>query len=162
MKVQIIGKIILMVMFLFHGTLIYAEGGKEFNFVGGLKTKIQKPFQLRDPFKQNIKASKENRIKQQKSNLEYSDKKSIDGVPLENISIVGILLGKQRRAIAKVGSETDVYVLKEGMFLGEDQAEIKAILPGGIVLVEKIRNIYDQDEYLETIIPISSKTEIGK
>ena len=43
------------------------------------------------------------------------------------------------------------------MRLGRDNAEIKAILPGGIVVVEKIRNVYNQEEYLETIIPISTE-----
>ena len=45
--------------------------------------------------------------------------------------------------------------MREGMKLGLNNAEIKAILPGGIVLVEKIRNVYDEDEYLETILPVS-------
>jgi hypothetical protein len=35
--------------------------------------------------------------------------------------------------------------------------DVKAILPGGIILVEKIRNVYDQDEYLETVLPVSSE-----
>ena len=51
----------------------------------------------------------------------------------------------------------EVFYIKEGMKLGSSGAEVKAILPGGIVLVEKIRNVYDQDEYLETVIPISNE-----
>ena len=47
------------------------------------------------------------------------------------------------------------YYIKEGMRIGTNSAEVKAILPGGIVLVEKIRNVYDLDEYLETVIPVS-------
>ena len=41
------------------------------------------------------------------------------------------------------------------MKIGEDGAELKAILPGGIIVVEKIVNVYGQEEYLETVIPIS-------
>ena len=59
--------------------------------------------------------------------------------------------------MAKIKNGKDTYLLKEGMRLGLDNAEIKAILPGGIVVVEKIRNVYNQEEYLETIIPISSE-----
>ena len=51
------------------------------------------------------------------------------------------------------------FILKEGMSLGKNKAELKAILPGGIVLVEKFKNVYDQDEYLETIIPVSRTVE---
>lgn len=102
---------------------------------------------------------------------------SIEGVPLRRIRIVGVLLGENRRALAKVVSRSlpnsnsegpgsqgateelssETYILKEGMKIGESDAELKAILPGGIVLVEKITNVYDQDEYLETIIPITSR-----
>ena len=42
------------------------------------------------------------------------------------------------------------------MKISHGEAEVKAILPGGVVIVEKIKNIYDQDEYLETILPISN------
>jgi hypothetical protein len=41
------------------------------------------------------------------------------------------------------------------MKLGPNNADIKAILPGGIILVEKVTNIYGEDEFLETVIPIS-------
>jgi type IV pilus assembly protein PilP len=87
---------------------------------------------------------------------------------------VGVLLGENRRALAKVANESggdnnrgmsrereqlseETFILKEGMLIGENDAELKAILPGGIVLVEKITNVYDQEEYLETIIPITAR-----
>ena len=41
------------------------------------------------------------------------------------------------------------------MKIGRDKIEVKAILPGGMILVEKITNIYGDDEYIETVIPIS-------
>ena len=47
-------------------------------------------------------------------------------------------------------------LLKEGRTLGKNRAEVRAILPGGVVLVEKITNVYEQDEYIETIIPITA------
>jgi type IV pilus assembly protein PilP len=40
------------------------------------------------------------------------------------------------------------------MKLGENNAELRAILPGGLILVEKNINIYGEEEYLETVIPI--------
>ena len=55
-----------------------------------------------------------------------------------------------RRLMEKI-----VVILREGMKIGADQAELKAILPGGIILVEKITNVYGEEEYLETVIPIS-------
>jgi hypothetical protein len=41
------------------------------------------------------------------------------------------------------------------MKLGANKATLRAILPGGLVLVEKNTNIYGEDEYLETVIPLS-------
>ena len=67
----------------------------------------------------------------------------------------GFYVGENRRAIAQTIGNEGSFLLKEGMKLGRNGAEVKAILPGGVVIVEKIVNIYDQEEYLETIIPIS-------
>lgn len=135
----------------------------DYFFLKSGKTTVKNPFQMRDPFKRKrVKHS----IKQKTYGKilhgnKFSNLAEIDNYSIDQIRVVGILLGKTRRAIAKVvkgtglGSET--FTLREGMKIGENKAEIKAILPGGIVLVEKIRNVYDQDEYIETIIPITSE-----
>lgn len=70
---------------------------------------------------------------------------------------MGVLIGPERRAMARVSGAKDSFIIKEGMHIGPNQAEVKAILPGGVILVEKIRNVYDQDEYLETVLPVSSE-----
>jgi len=129
------------------------------------ETSIKNPFDLRDPFKRKMFRSGEKSknfggfLKDGK----YSNLPTINDYPLGRIRVVGVLLGKERRAIAKISSDgksgslsEESYIIKEGMTLGENNAEVKAIVPGGIVLVEKIRNVYDQDEYIETIIPVSS------
>ena len=56
---------------------------------------------------------------------------------------------------AQGGGGKETFILKEGMKLGENQAELKAILPGGIVVVEKLKDVYDKDEFIETLIPVS-------
>lgn len=128
------------------------------------KTKIVNPLDLRDPFKRKLKRTRSGKKGFNKKLRDgyFSNVPTIDNVPLDNIRIVGVLIGKERRAIAKLASgggefSPESYILKEGMTLGENNAEIKAILPGGVVLVEKIRNVYDQDEYLETILPVISR-----
>lgn len=127
------------------------------------ETTIKNPLDLRDPFKKKRK-----RLGRRKKNYlgyltngKYSNLPSIRSFPLDNIRIVGIFLGENRRALAKInpgdgnlGPET--YMIREGMKIGENNAEVKAIVPGGIVLVERIRNVYNQDEYIETIIPVSA------
>ncbi|MBF0300733.1 MAG: hypothetical protein HQK51_18610 [Oligoflexia bacterium] len=155
------------------------------------KTKIRDPINLRDPFRRPIISNEDRTQIMQEGMLKdgiFTNLPSIDNVPLDDIKIVGILMGKDRRALATIskslsinnGSESTgggaeggnklsgmdgppVIVLREGMTLGEDKAEIKAILPGGVVLVEKITNVYGQEEYLETILPIvEGKLEINK
>lgn len=127
------------------------------------ETTIKNPLDLRDPFKK-----KKKRLGRRKKSYsgyltdgKYSNLPTIQSFPLEQIRIVGIFLGENRRALAKInpgdgalGAET--YMIREGMKIGENNAEVKAIVPGGIVLVERIRNVYNQDEYIETIIPVSS------
>ena len=147
-----------LIVFILATSNIFAKN-TQFEFFNGNKTKIKNPFRLRDPFKRKILSLKAKRGKYSaflKGNF-FSNLPSIDNVPLNDIKIVGVLLGKKRRAMAKIRNGKDTYLLKEGMRLGLDNAEIKAILPGGIVVVEKIRNVYNQEEYLETIIPISSE-----
>ena len=122
------------------------------------KTKIDKPFELRDPFKApQTKAEKgtdrggfQITGKGQYTNIVENTVKNI-----EDIKLVGVLIGKERRAMVSAGQGKGIIILKEGMKVGEDGAELKAILPGGIILVEKIVNVYGQEEYLETVIPIS-------
>ena len=129
-----------------------------FKSVGGNADEL---LRMRDPFKR--KKIKSRKAQDSKGfflkNNSYSNLPVLGKVSLEQIRVTGIFLGKHRRAIARViqggtlGKET--YLLKEGMKLGEHESEIKAILPGGIVLAEKIVNVYGQDEYIETILPIS-------
>lgn len=134
------------------------------------KTAIENPFNLRDPFKAPQLKSEGKREgrgfsvtgKGQYSNIGEAD---LSQVNVSNIKVVGVLIGKERRAMISVegglqsssGSKSSakVIVLKEGAKLGSEGAELKAILPGGIVLVEKIVNVYGEEEYLETVIPIS-------
>tara|TARA_R100000656_G_scaffold42399_3_gene35090 strand:- start:370 stop:819 length:450 start_codon:yes stop_codon:yes gene_type:complete len=129
------------------------------------KTNITNPFEMRDPFKRKAVKLKSTSTKDYKLDKTiFSNLPTLDGVPLDQIKITGVILGDERRAIAKIASEQEgagaagdiqTYIIKEGMKLGFNQAEVKAILPGGIVLVEKIKNVYDQEEYIETIMPVT-------
>lgn len=125
------------------------------------KTKIDNPFNLRDPFKapstksENKKQGRGFYIsgKGQYSNIGDTN---LHALALNNLKVVGVLIGKERRALVNNGAaDGKIVILKEGMKIGPEQAELKAILPGGIVLVEKIVNVYGEEEYLETVIPIS-------
>lgn len=145
------------------GLFPFMGQGREYVFFKDIKTKIKDPFELRDPFKRKIfkrKAKTKKAYEMTADGSVFSNLPSIDNVPLNKIRVVGILLGKDRRAIAKISTGTtlgkETFILKEGMLLGIDKAELKAILPGGIVVVEKIKNVYDQEEYIETIVPVSN------
>jgi Tfp pilus assembly protein PilP len=125
------------------------------------KTYLKNPLDLRDPFKRRINKKKGQQQRTHESGYFSNQLDRIEDKSIESIRVVGVMIGKDRRAMAKIlhgkvlGSE--VYFIKEGMKIGPNGAEVKAILAGGIVLVEKIRNVYDQDEYLETVIPVSSE-----
>ena len=139
------------------------DDGQEFNLFKS-KTYVKNPLDLRDPFKRKINKKKSQiqaKAQNQWNGVYTNVNSSLDNKPLESLRVTGVVLGAERRAIVKViaeggGADNNIYYVKEGMHIGENGAEVKAILPGGIVLVEKIRNVYDQDEYLETVIPVSS------
>lgn len=125
------------------------------------KSELQNPFGLRDPFKAPFSGpvtKEEGKGKGIILGNEFSNITTIGTTPLNKIKIVGTIVGENRKAIAQVeGDAKGSFFLTEGMKLGTEQAELKAILPAGVVLVEKITNVYGQEEYLETIIPISVK-----
>lgn len=131
------------------------------NFFGN-KTKIDNPFSLRDPFKAPFSKAEGTR-QGRGGNFRITGKgqySNIGEIPygqlsIGNMKVVGVLIGKERRAMVTNGADKKIFVLKEGMKLGPENAELKAILPGGIVLVEKMVNVYGEEEYLETVIPIS-------
>jgi Tfp pilus assembly protein PilP len=135
-------------------------GGTAFSLFKS-KTYLKNPLDLRDPFKRRINKKKGQAQKGHEAGVYTNSIDRIEDKPLENIRIVGVMIGKERRAMAKIIQGTtlgsEVYYIKEGMKIGPNGAEVKAILAGGIVLVEKIRNVYDQDEYLETVIPVSNE-----
>lgn len=126
------------------------------------KTKIPDPFSLRDPFSVPIMKRKQSSKKQiNKIRGEINVEEFLKTIDLSSVVIVGVLLGKDRRAIMRIFEETsqgiskETYILKEGMKVGPEGSELKAILPGGVVFVEKLKNVYDEEEYIETVIPIS-------
>lgn len=135
-----------------------AKAGKQYEFLRS-KTQVKNPLEMRDPFKRKILRKKHQVNQERKDSGYYSDETSIDNVALDKIKIVGVLLGTQRRAMVKIADKenAEIFYLREGSKIGQNGAELKAILPGGVVLVEKIRNVYDQDEYLETVIPLTSE-----
>lgn len=132
-----------------------AKANKETIFKG--KTSIEKPFELRDPFvAPKMKRNKKVKLASQKSSTVFDDTPSIENAKVEDITITGVIIGKDRRAFAKIRGIERIIALKEGMSIGENSAELKAILAGGIILVEKTINIYGEEEYLETVLPISN------
>ncbi|MCK6595430.1 MAG: pilus assembly protein PilP [Bacteriovoracaceae bacterium] len=132
--------------------------GQKYEFLKS-KTQVKNPLELRDPFKRKIVRKKNQASQAKKDSGYYSDELGIDNVPIERIRVVGVLLGEQRRAMVKIADRNDneIFYLREGSKIGQNNAELRAILPAGIILVEKIRNVYDQDEYLETVIPITQE-----
>jgi Tfp pilus assembly protein PilP len=118
---------------------------------------IENPLSIRDPFQppKMERAKKDGEAQTPVRNGVFTNIPQINNVKLEDISIVGVIIGPERRAFVKKGTDKTIYTLTEGMKLGANNAEIKAILPGGIILVEKVTNIYGEDEFLETVIPLS-------
>lgn len=160
-----INLLIILMFIISFSTHAQEEVGREYNLFKS-KTYVKNPLDLRDPFKRKInkkKTQSQSKAQNHLNGIYTNVNTSLESKSLENLRVTGVVLGTERRAIIKVvgadGSgekDNNIYYLKEGMHVGENGAEVKAILPGGIVLVEKIRNVYDQDEYLETVIPVSS------
>lgn len=148
-------------IFIAFNLTLYAADSEIGTSIYRLRTNIKEPLELRDPFKKMLSKKKS----QDKSILNedghYTNiKGKIEDKTIESLKIIGVITGKERRAMASIigdKNNSEVFFLKEGMTVGVNKAEVKAILPGGVVFVEKIRNVYDQDEYLETIIPITSE-----
>lgn len=117
---------------------------------------------IRDPFKVKYKKRFGSKKARRERFSSFSNRASSNNLRIDAIKVTGIFLGKNARAIVKQLNEkgeeiqgSQSVIIREGMKIGPDQVEVKAILPGGVVLVEKIINVYDEEEYLETILPLS-------
>lgn len=124
------------------------------------KTTLEDPFSLRDPFakkddqKQEVVSSKYAETQSGKyTNLPTLEK--FKDIEIDKITVTGIVFGTERRAFVTLPDDETHYVLKEGSIIGKSGSELKAILPNGIVLVEKLINVYGEEEYLETVVPIT-------
>lgn len=141
----------LLLLLLFSGVVFAQDVERIFNE----KTKIENPLDLRDPFRAPImKRDRSDVLADQ--NIQTPEE-ILQGINVTDIIVHGVLIGKERRAYIKSKQKTDLYpvLVKEGYRIGPDRVEVKAILPGGIILVEKMVNVYGQEEYLETVIPIT-------
>lgn len=134
-----------------------AASAKEIEEVFKEISDIEEPFEIRDPFQPP--KFKTRTTRQSTTPIRrgvFTNVPQLGQVKLADIKITGVLIGPERRAFVQVGpDQKTTYTIKEGMTLGANNAEIKAILPGGIILVEKVTNVYGEIEYLETVIPIS-------
>lgn len=155
-------KLTLILLAIFSTAAAVADSKSLKNFFDN-KTKIDNPFNLRDPFKapqgrkDTTQTKKDGYIKSGQGSYTNIQQTPPEQISVADLRVVGVLIGKERRALISMGGEgkSDVIILKEGMKIGQEEAELKAILPGGIVLVEKIVNVYGEEEYLETVVPIS-------
>ncbi len=137
---------------------VHAQASLKRNNIFKDKTTIENPFDLRDPFRPPVTRTDRKQGRQDKAGMRdgtYTNMATIGNIDIDKMRIVGVMVGKERRALARIEGKPDVFVLKEGMRLGRDNAELKAIHPGGIIFVEKLVNVYGEEEYLETVIPIS-------
>jgi type IV pilus assembly protein PilP len=120
------------------------------------QTSIKNPFELRDPFQPpKFKSRSSKRIKERSKGILDNVERYTGEYDLEKIVIVGILIGKERRVLVRIDKDQSTYTLREGEKIGSSGPVIKAILPGGVILVEKITNIYGESEFIETVVPIS-------
>ena len=122
------------------------------------KTSIENPFELRDPFRAPLTKrvnDRDDQVVKKSTDGIYTNIAPMGELDLSKLTIVGVIIGKERYALAKIDGRKDTLKLVEGARIGKDRAELKAIHPGGIILVEKLVNVYGEEEYLETVIPIS-------
>jgi len=124
------------------------------------KTEIEKPMNLRDPFKSpSLRKKIEVEAAAKKTSFRngvFTNMPSFELLNLDNLRIIGTLMGEGPRAIVVTKENlTQTFLMKEGDKIGGGKVELKAILPKGIIFVEQITNVYGQLEYLETVIPIS-------
>jgi len=148
-------KIYVLIILLFLSLKVVAQE----KTLGG-KTKIENAFSLRDPFKAPLKRGSKSEKDDKKSEIRDGTftnyfRPKLSSVRLSGLKVVGVMIGENRRAICEINGFKGNVILKEGEKVGPDNAELKAILPGGLIFVEKIVNVYGQDEFLETVIPIS-------
>ena len=136
-------KVIICILFIYSSIL----SARVDNIFDGL-TKLEKPFSLRDPFQSpKFKSERNKKSVQRASGVLDNIPKLESDFSLERLKITGVLIGKERRVFINSGGKSN-FSLKEGDSFGRGGPEIKAIMPGGVILVEKIKNIDVEDEFI--------------
>lgn len=124
-------------------------------------SQIENVLSLRDPFAVPYKIKKKSGPRGNLSSVissekgYYSNEVNTSNLRLNTLSIVGLFIGKNRRALVRTGNSKSIITLREGMSIGPEKSVLKAILPGGLVFVKKDKNPYGQEEYQEVLIPFS-------
>jgi type IV pilus assembly protein PilP len=145
----------IVIVCMFSAGVSAADQPGEYTFMNN-KTTIKNPYELRDPFKKIVLKKKGlAKMRERSSGVFDNSTENLETKHTDNLRVLGVMIGKNRRALVKAPGNSDPFVIQEGMTIGSTGAEVKAILPGGVVLVEKIKNVYDQEEYLETILPVT-------
>ena len=148
--------LILLILFLFSSLVGAAtDTAGDYTFLNK-PTTVKNPYELRDPFKRKPSKKKSlSKAKERAKGIFDNSAETFESKNTDTIKIIGVMIGKERRAMATSRGGKEIFIIKEGMKIGANSAEVKAIVPGGVVLVEKYKNVYDQDEYLETVLPVS-------
>lgn len=123
-------------------------------------TSIEKPLDLRDPFKSPpLKKKSEEEQKRDKSILRngiFTNLPTIESLEVQNLKVLGTLMGSEPRAlVADKNMPKNAIMIKEGDKINNGKVELKAILPKGVIFVEQFTNPYGQIDLQETIVPIS-------
>ena len=123
-------------------------------------TSLKDPLGMRDPFQpppiQRSGNQGAGTASTEQINGIYSNIPALGNMPIQEVRVVGVIIGPERRAfVRKNNNDPTTYVVRENDELGGGGARVRAILPGGMILVEKVTNIYGEEEYLETVIPLS-------
>lgn len=145
-------KFLIITLLILSSTLSFAR----LNDIFKKHTNIENPFELRDPFQPpKLQTKGQSERKKRFSGIWDYEQRLEQDISIDKIKITGVLIGKNRRVLIQTKAGKKPFTFKEGETIGPSGPMIKAILPGGIILVEQIENIYGQPEYIETVIPIS-------
>ena len=120
------------------------------------KTDIEDISEIRDPFLKPPKEEGNVDLSKRNSGIWDYEEKLTDKVNVNELEVTGVLIGPTRRVLIKPKkSSSKTYRFEEGESVGTNGPVVKAILPGGVILAERINNIYGEPEFIETVVPIS-------
>ena len=140
-------QLLIILISIFSPTFLKAES-PEALMLGNVPLTLQTANKIRDPF----------RKPQPKVEKDQVTKKvpEIETLAVEELRLVGVITGPKKRKALVTGPSGKMFILTEGIRVGQRHGVIKRISENNVLVQERLTNLLGEEERYETTIEFAA------